>query len=837
MSSTVLRSTFHRGSAILGAIFLGAPLALLGAPQAMAGQDGAAGTTAGAAAGTTYYVSCGEAGGDGSAAAPFGSLEQANGTQLAPGDQLLFRRGSTCAGTLKPHGSGSQGAPVVIGAYGSGQLPVLDGAGSHDTVLLENIEHVTVQDLDIVNAANPGTERNGVRLVLKDFGQGSGYLLQNLSIHDVRGGDSKGLTGSSGIQVTVTGGTKASWYNDLRISNNQIYDVDREGIYFKSTWNKRPEVGGQDYTGLGPWTPSTGVVVSGNKLNSIAGDGIKLDTTTGAVVRDNTLAGFQLRSAAANAGIWTFNADDTIVSGNDVSGGGNSRDGMSFDADGGSQRTVFEYNYSHDNAGGLLLLCPYSGAFTHGTVMRYNVSHNDGARIFQLCPGDIQQTEIYNNTIVNDAVTPLKFLQDDNSVKRQISWRNNVVVNRGTAMSVDNHGPSLSFDHNAMTGVGQLPANGDGSINPGGLASDPGLLDPAHTPSGITDLDGFRLRTGSPALGSGAVVANNGGRDFFGNPVSPDAAPNMGAYQGPGVKDNARPASVEFTGQTLNTPPGTAIRVNAEMHWWSNSNTAGVRAELAAPEGWTVTALETQIPANTRAGDTVPLSWLVTPAADAAPAAYQLSARVLRGNSAKAETTTNLRVSPLFSNLAGAFDRVAITDDANPGPGQLAASNSSLSAQALQAAKGIAPGAQVKGSAVTYTWPSFAPGTANAVRAEGQNIAVHASGAHLGFVLFGINGSPAGTGKVAYTDGSTQDFPLAAGDYYYNKAAAGNAAFATMGYRNIPAGQDRRTVTIFESGVTLDPAKTVAYVTLPQLPAQTDAKSPGMIILAMAIGS
>ncbi|TXS20638.1 hypothetical protein EAO71_29340 [Streptomyces sp. ms191] len=34
---------------------------------------------------------------------------------------------------------------------------------------------------------------------------------------------------------------------------------------------------------------------------------------------------------------------------------------MSFDTDGASRRTVFPYDYSHDDAGGFLLIRPYRG--------------------------------------------------------------------------------------------------------------------------------------------------------------------------------------------------------------------------------------------------------------------------------------------------------------------------------------------------------------------------------------------------------------------------------------------------------------------------------------------
>lgn len=44
------------------------------------------------------------------------------------------------------------------------------------------------------------------------------------------------------------------------------------------------------------------------------------------------------------------------------------------------------------------------------------------------------------------------------------------------------------------------------------------------------------LAQGSPALAVGAVVADNGGRDHFGNPVSAPTAPSIGACAGRGLR-------------------------------------------------------------------------------------------------------------------------------------------------------------------------------------------------------------------------------------------------------------------------------------------------------------
>ncbi|MFE1382818.1 right-handed parallel beta-helix repeat-containing protein [Streptomyces sp. NPDC058740] len=477
--------------------------------------------------GAPHYVDCSAtAPGDGSLRRPWTTLTEANAHPYGPGDRLLFRRGTTCTGTLAPRGGGAPGAPFTIADYGAAPgRAVIDGNGAHDAVLLADTQYLRLTRLEITNAAAPGTERNGVRLRLTDHGVAKDITLDHLAIHDVRGGDFKTITGSSAIHVAVEGTTVPSWYDGLDIHHNDIRDVDREGVYFKSLFSKRDLVGNQQdpVAFPGPWTPSLNVRVHHNTLTSIAGDGIKIDTTRGARVDHNRVDGFQLRSQAANAGIWTFNTDDTTVEYNEVSGGGNTKDGMSFDADGASQDTVFQYNHSHDNKGGFLLICPYSGARTLGTVVRYNLSVDDGARLVQNCWGPILDTRIHNNTFVNRTTVPAYLVQDDAgspaTTRHELAVTNNIFVNEGTpgGYAFKNPTPGLAFSHNLFDGIAMTRPN------PGGLTADP-LLRP--------DL---RLATGSPALSAGTPIEDNGGRDWFGNAVPATSPPNIGAYEGPGV--------------------------------------------------------------------------------------------------------------------------------------------------------------------------------------------------------------------------------------------------------------------------------------------------------------
>ncbi len=78
---------------------------------------------------TTYYVaSNGSDTNNGlSSGAPFQSLAKVNSLNLLPGDQVLFRSGDTFRGQLNLTQSGTVGNPIVMDAYGTGNLPILSG--------------------------------------------------------------------------------------------------------------------------------------------------------------------------------------------------------------------------------------------------------------------------------------------------------------------------------------------------------------------------------------------------------------------------------------------------------------------------------------------------------------------------------------------------------------------------------------------------------------------------------------------------------------------------------------------------------------------------------------
>lgn len=80
---------------------------------------------------TDYYISVygSDANNGTSSSTPWRTLDKLNASfgSLNPGDRVLLNRGEVFYGSINPTKSGSSGAPITIGAYGSGAKPVVTG--------------------------------------------------------------------------------------------------------------------------------------------------------------------------------------------------------------------------------------------------------------------------------------------------------------------------------------------------------------------------------------------------------------------------------------------------------------------------------------------------------------------------------------------------------------------------------------------------------------------------------------------------------------------------------------------------------------------------------------
>jgi hypothetical protein len=310
--------------------------------------------------------------------APWKTLAKVNTTSLKPGDRILLGAGSVWHEQLAPRNSGSAAAPIVFDRYGEGPRPRLEGDGTiDDVVLLRNVQQIEVHNLEITNHGTGPAVRRGVHIVLDNFGTAQHIVAAGLYIHDVNGTNEKKDNG--GIIFSTNGPVTPSRFDDLRIEDNIVWRVDRSAIAGQSYHWQRNH-----------WFPSLRVVIRGNYVDDIGGDGIVPWATDGALVEYNIARNCNRRAGAFNAGIWQWSTDNTLLQFNEASSTHDTRDGEGFDSDYNSRGTIFQYNYSHDNEGGFMLICspgqrnPAQNIGNTGTIVRRNISHNDRTRIFHI---------------------------------------------------------------------------------------------------------------------------------------------------------------------------------------------------------------------------------------------------------------------------------------------------------------------------------------------------------------------------------------------------------------------------------------------------------------------
>ncbi|WP_019028948.1 right-handed parallel beta-helix repeat-containing protein [Colwellia piezophila] len=223
----------------------------------------------------------------------------------------------------------------------------------------------------------------------------------------------------------TSGGAIPSRFIDLQILNNHIHNTQRNGINFQGIASRKN------------WYPSLDVVIKGNVIEKVPGDGIVVIGTDGALVEGNLLRDFPdtLPEGDAAAGIWPWSADNTLIQYNEVSGHKAKWDGQGFDSDFNSIGTIIQHNYSHDNYGGFLLVCNNGKKYkqdknigTVKTIIRGNVSINDGIRPYPThkgmfsptfhLTGPIENTHIYDNLII----IPKKAQGVDNTLVDMDNW-------------------------------------------------------------------------------------------------------------------------------------------------------------------------------------------------------------------------------------------------------------------------------------------------------------------------------------------------------------------------------------------------------------------------------
>lgn len=331
-------------------------------------------------AAATYYIDA--AGGDDAnsglaATCAWRTLGHQQLRRLKAGDRVLLKRGGTYYGQLELSGKGTAAQPVSIGSYGTGGLPAVVGTDtSMYAVRVYNSDYLTLSDIEIVNQGSRRLAgRTGLKIQCSDYGLSRNIRIKGVTVRDVNGSLVKEQGGGSGILIVNEGKAVGSRFDSLLIDSCHILRCSRNAIIWRGYYNRHD------------WLPNTNTVIRNNLIEEVPGDGIVPIGCENTLIEYNVMRNCPdiLPPTEAAAGIWPWSCDDTVIQFNEVSDHKAPWDAQGYDCDYNCRNTVIQYNYSHDNYGGMVLICDNGGERNYSignqkSTVRYNISIGDGIR-------------------------------------------------------------------------------------------------------------------------------------------------------------------------------------------------------------------------------------------------------------------------------------------------------------------------------------------------------------------------------------------------------------------------------------------------------------------------
>ncbi len=412
------------------------------------------------------------------------TLQKAATHFFGPGDKLLLKKGGTFVGNVTLQGLGLANRRIYIGAYGEGADPVI--AGESGTAVTLKMDHVTFENIEITNPNG----LSAMRLENNHTGAVKGIIIQNCYIHDVNNEVQLFTYSSGGIHYEVHDKTAPTWFEDLVIRQNTFQDLARTAVYGTTSWAGRDGVSGggwgsgatnnaiDDDTG---WFPAKNVSITDNTMHSTQGDSVVIIGARNLrIARNFVYNAFCVKSEVlthilqtqgtnrAAVALWSLNCNDVYVEHNEVSYTNlpsEGRDGEAFDIDAAHKRVFIQYNYSHHNEGGFLLICGVDSTnrISADYVVRYNLSVEDatlaGQGVF-MATNTTAKLDVYNNTIVqtgNESFGLYAFGDFKNYY-----FRNNIFSGARSSLISIGHGvvvENVLFDNNIFTDGAYLPTH------------------------------------------------------------------------------------------------------------------------------------------------------------------------------------------------------------------------------------------------------------------------------------------------------------------------------------------------------------------------------------------
>jgi len=483
------------------------------------------------------------------------SLDRLSAEEFGPGTTILFKSGEEWSGELTTKGSGDENNPIRLDRYGEGDKPVIHGNGGLYAIYLFNQEYWEISNLEITNfnASEEGvnleaweqnniiywseadsimpkyaedrTRKCAILYEAEDYGVIHHLKFSNLKLHGINGDISSKDNG--GIFLQIKGNTVPTYFDGLLVENCHIHDIDRSGVSNKSSWMDRTL-----HENIN-WVPSKNVVIRNNRFERTGANALIVRVSDSALIEHNLFTHCAIKQSGNS--FYPFNCDNTLMQYNEAcftKYNEGDADAGGFDSDWRSKNCVIQYNYSHDNEYGALLVCNMGSGegFNDGTIVRYNIFQNEGHHVIRVS-GEPTNTTIHNNVIyTGPEISGIDIIwhKDWRGYPDNTFYYNNIFYNLGENNRYD-FGESTNnlFDYNIF--FGKPVENEPGDENK--ITSDPEFINPGSGKMGFATLDGYKIKSGSPAINSGKRIPGHAAKDFWGNIIQEDQKPDRGAME------------------------------------------------------------------------------------------------------------------------------------------------------------------------------------------------------------------------------------------------------------------------------------------------------------------
>jgi hypothetical protein len=417
-----------------------------------------AGACASASAQRVYYLNCdggNDSNGGLSPQSAWKTLDVVNSHSFAPGDTLLLKRGTVCAGMLWPKGSGAAGKPIRLGAYGVGALPRIVGTGNPAGLKLENQQYWEIANLDVTGGNPYGIVISGNLPLLSHF------RITDVVVHDVTG---EPKSKESGLIVIAQEDKAATVFDDIVVDGVTVYNSTQwAGIFISGASHLRQLDSPR----------GSNVTVRNSVVHDVAGDGILVEEAKHALIERNVAwdTGMQYTETIGTPdGIWEWMCEDCTVQYNEgFFADSPGVDGGEFDIDCGNINNIVQYNFAHDSQGYCVSVFGADGVkgTSRNNIVRRNLCVNNGrsprmARrqgaiyLSTWNGGRISGVQIYGNTVFWDppADSPAIVNEADIDASAPRTFSNNLVVSRSSPLMRSS--ATLDFSDNQYWVLGSV---------------------------------------------------------------------------------------------------------------------------------------------------------------------------------------------------------------------------------------------------------------------------------------------------------------------------------------------------------------------------------------------